>query len=458
MVSLGDSLTAGAQDGSYTPARVAKSYPKQIADQADIDFQQPRISERGIQANTFDGNTLSFHKTLVSKLKIAGAEALIKPYLKKGKQPPPTLLRPLKWATNVGEPESELKQNLAVPGAEARQLIEISDGADVIEDIIAGGSEMRSLHDDLPYVENNLTMSQLDGAVTQSPDLVTVWIGGNDIIGALGSGHVDDATLTPMETRRWRYKRDGEYHNTASPVRGLKDTISGGDGIITRLLAETEAEIMLLNMPDVGELPILRPIGQKLGKLPFKVEFLGKDVTSILEDVVVPALYESGEPIPRGSHVTLFKVLGELPRILMGRPLESLDPDDVVDPTELAQVEERLHEYNAFLKKVADQNDRVHLVDIFAVTREAANGLKLRGAGPDASITNTFASMTENGHNGWFSLDGVHPSDIGHTIIANRVLDVVKSELDDSPRFQPLLSASPIDEKEALRQDPHAPK
>ena len=54
-----------------------------------------------------------------------------------------------------------------------------------------------------------------------------------------------------------------------------------------------------------------------------------------------------------------------------------------------------------------------------------------------------------------FSFDGVHPSDTGHAVVANVLLDTIKSELGDDPRFAAFEAANPVDEKAVYSNDPH---
>ncbi|MCA9793335.1 MAG: hypothetical protein KC910_16110, partial [Candidatus Eremiobacteraeota bacterium] len=84
------------------------------------------------------------------------------------------------------------------------------------------------------------------------------------------------------------------------------------------------------------------------------------------------------------------------------------------------------------------------------------DGRDLRGSGPDQRITTTYTGITDGrGYGGMFSFDGVHPSDTGHAVVANVLLDTIKSELGDDPRFAAFEAANPVDEKAVYSSDPH---
>ena len=54
-----------------------------------------------------------------------------------------------------------------------------------------------------------------------------------------------------------------------------------------------------------------------------------------------------------------------------------------------------------------------------------------------------------------FSFACIHPSDVGYAVVANEIMDKVRTDLKDDPRFATLVQAKPVDEKEALAGDPH---
>ena len=82
-------------------------------------------------------------------------------------------------------------------------------------------------------------------------------------------------------------------------------------------------------------------------------------------------------------------------------------------------------------------------------------GVPLRGSGPEVVMGTTFTGLqTESGAHGFFSYDGIHPSDVGHAILANEMLTVAKERLSDKPRFAQLTSAPLLDEKAIHADDP----
>jgi hypothetical protein len=59
------------------------------------------------------------------------------------------------------------------------------------------------------------------------------------------------------------------------------------------------------------------------------------------------------------------------------------------------------------------------------------------------------------GRDGIFGYDGVHPSDTGHAVVANVLLETIQKDLGNNPKFARFLNTQPIDEKAMHAADPH---
>jgi len=92
---------------------------------------------------------------------------------------------------------------------------------------------------------------------------------------------------------------------------------------------------------------------------------------------------------------------------------------------------------------------------VFAEAR--AHGRPLRTAdGREVRVTTGFSGvLDERGYDGIFSLDGIHPSDTGHAILANLLLERMKADLGGHERFRPLLEVPPIDEASVHDHETH---
>ena len=244
----------------------------------------------------------------------------------------------------------------------------------------------------------------------------------------------------------------------------------GPSGTLTRLLNETDADVMLMNIPDVTTVPHLLTVGEKVGKLPFEVVFPTVPILlKSLENYRIPSGVRGAKKgerseFPEGTRVGLGFLLTKLYRLL-GKEAQG-DPDtegalltenEVLDPDEVAQVQEHTHRFNAILADAA-KNPRVHLVDVNKALDDAKHGgYLLRGKGPKQKVTASFTGVSgEKGSTGLFSYDGVHPSDVGQAVVANLILDVAKKELAGNKRFSAVVKAPLVDEKAALKADPRS--
>ncbi|MBI3927354.1 MAG: hypothetical protein HY319_17585 [Armatimonadetes bacterium] len=492
-VSVGDSLTAGMQDATLTEDRQAASYPNLIARQAGLSFCQPSVDRRGIPPAIFLKENASLWRALLRYLQVTVAAAAPVAAVAAGLVPPEELLLPLCHVPAMGRVETEPPfQNLAIPGFELRHLTGVGNVTELMQEMADHGTSSPMLVALGPYVKGILQnggpassgRSEIDRAVEQQPDLVTLWAGNNDALESAIKSVVDDRTLTPMDDQRWLYHTYNPFtgrmtpHRTEQVMRGFRDALVGPSGAVTRLLEETEAHVVLLNIPDVTVIPYLRPVGQKVGPLPFRIVLPnGTDVTRIIEEWTIPSRIrgdgKSGRSdFPEGTYVGLGMLLSKFTEMI--DPFDQADlergmnrladqggvftEDEGLDPDELALVRERTAEYNSLLRSCASAHERVHLVDIAGVLEQARQqGVPLRGDSPEPIVvTNTFTGQQDpRGYEGFFSYDGVHPSDVGQAVIANRILDAVRQEMADVPSLAPIAAAPPVDEKAIFRADPH---
>lgn len=351
---------------------------------------------------------------------------------------------------------------------------------DYLREVHEGLQGLSSLAQEVPLIRATLgngknagNGSQADQALAKDPHLAVIWAGGSDAYAALFSGRLDDNVLTPVDDRSWSYQVTnpitGKSHTEIDdgPREGFRSQMVGPTGLIPRFLNESEAEIMLLNLPDVTVAPLLREVGKPVGDLPFRVVLKdGQDVTEQLEQMVVPtAVLGEGQggrtEFPAGTRVNLATLVQRLSQsgLSFEAPPALLAEDDVLDPGELAVVSARISEYNQVIGEAAALSPRVHLVDVASAMEEMQTaGRALRGEGEQVMVgTGMTGAPDAEGRDGVFSYDGVHPSDTGHAVIANLVLDKIKSDLGDRPEFSQFRELPAIDEKAVHAADPHKP-
>ncbi len=189
-VALGDSLTAGVEGNCVVERNQRASFPAVIAEQIGIDdFQQPLVQEVPLSSP------------------LTGSPCLGAVFI-----PPSTIT--VGAVSQQGAPLNlslpRPYDNLGLPGARVRDLVDLRHGN-------PGGTTVEM---SAALVLRNVPGSPFDGtnAVEQAnilqPDLVTLWIGNNDVLGAALAGVVvDGVTLTPVaaftaEVRRG-HGRDG---------------------------------------------------------------------------------------------------------------------------------------------------------------------------------------------------------------------------------------------------------
>lgn len=380
-VALGDSLTAGVEGNCLVERNQRRSYPKLVADQLGItDFQQPLLSERALTSPP--GN-------VCLGAVVAGGTITVGPVSQMGGPINATLPRPY--------------DNLGIPGANAADLVDLRVAnpngntanrfAAVVLRNFPGG----------PFEGRNA----IEEANLLTPDLVTVWIGNNDVLGAALSGTALDAvTLTPAAVFEAKYSQ----------------TLSGLRAANRRLVA--------LNIPDVAAIPFTTTIPSVVVNPTTRQPVLvnGQPVP-LLGPRTTATCATPPCPVPSGTLVTLgaSPLLGlgiGVPAALggTGQPLpdgsftppSTLNAGVLLYPDEVALIRARTDELNARIASVAAANGAT-VLDIHAIFDEiVAHGYDVGGG-----IVLTRAFLT----GGIFSADGFHPSNIGYAIVATEIVE-----------------------------------
>ncbi|MBN9415600.1 MAG: hypothetical protein J0I12_09170 [Candidatus Eremiobacteraeota bacterium] len=495
LVAIGDSLTAGMQDCNLVGSRQQHSYPALIAKQGAMQFKQPLLSENGIPPKLFMSPDSSLMKT-AWRYSIAGLAHLAPMAATAvGINPPEWLYTGIYHAGGMGQRlEKGEVQNFAIPGLEARHLNTVSNVKDYAHEVIMGIEGKGAMLAEVPFIRQITQggrsakhgVSQIDSAIAQKPDMVMLWAGNNDALAGALTGEVNDLSLTPMEDRPWKVEHKKwpwsktELVDTPEVIPGFASTMAGPNGTVTRLLQETDAEIMLMNIPDVTVIPHLFKLGEKVGPLPFRMVLPGGcDVTDKISNWKLPTKVagkgkDGREYFPEGTRVGLAQILKKLTHYYKVKTEKDLDAAllsmtamrggggvfteaEALDPEETATIQKRVSEYNGLLKDLDAKHERVHLVDVNAtLSRAAREGIPLRGEGEAVTVTNIFTgSEDRRGYQGMFSFDGIHPSDVGYAVIANEIIDKARVDLKGDQRFTTLLNSQPVDEKQALAGDPH---
>ena len=191
---VGDSLSAGFQNGSLLDRQQRNGYAALVARQARTPLVQPLIAAPGIP------NVL----TLVSP------------------GPPPIIVPALGVSTGRNDPFLPVT-NLAVPGANLRDALSTRPNLpiDSLTDLVLG----------VPWLYFGVSKSQVEFAELYRPQTLIVWIGNNDALGAALSG--DASRLTPLAQFQADYSQ------------------------LLNRLAANRARLIVANIPDVTATPYL---------------------------------------------------------------------------------------------------------------------------------------------------------------------------------------------------------
>lgn len=368
-VTLGDSFGVGVSSVGANITHQRYSWPATIARQVGLNtdcigtdapncFQIPYISEPGVLPE--------LQLVSLSPLNISLKPGLGAP-LNSGLQRP--------------------YNNLSVDGAEIADALQV-DG---------DGNEQFSA----PIVLRGLG-SMSDQALRLNPTFIAMWLGGDDAFNGVQAGN--PTAMTPLAdfTRDYNAVLDKLVKgapNAGFVVGNLPTDIVGipFTSLIPPVLLNPATNQPVLD-PTGKPIPLIADLGGgNFGPLPSG---------SLVLFTALP-LIQSGYGIP----AALKPLLPPLPNI--GKPL----PDEqVLTPTEVAAINQRLADYNKAIAAAASSRD-IPVVDINALFTRLKKGVP---AGP---ITLTPAFLT----GGVFSLDGFHLTDIGYTLFADEFIKTINS-------------------------------
>jgi phospholipase/lecithinase/hemolysin len=204
-VFIGDSLSAGFQNGSLLDTQQPNGFASLLAKQGSFTLTLPLIAPPGAPA--------------VLELVSAG---------------PPPVVQQKSGVTTGRDNPTEQPTDLAVPGHKLADLINAAPTAtptndeDIITDLVLG----------FPLGNSK---SQMDEAIQLDPTVLFVWTGNNDALIGVSSG--DPSTMTPVAT----FTQDMQQ-------------------LMTTLHTQTKATLIVANIPDVTTLPYLTPAAQLIAQ------------------------------------------------------------------------------------------------------------------------------------------------------------------------------------------------
>lgn len=290
---------------------------------------------------------------------------------------------------NLGLPRPY--NNLGIPGARVRDILNqvgASAGANPFYQLVLRGQG-----------------SAVDQALAFRPTFITIWAGNNDVLAAVTSG--SPAALTPIDQFTTDYRTLLDRLVAGAPTAGMVAALVPD---VTAIPFATTIPPILVN-PATSQ-PVLGPDGRPI----FFIADLGGGNVNVLPagslvTLGASSLLATGFGIP----AALAPAFPTLPNV--GKPL----PDQVViTPTELATISARVTAVNEVISATARTHD-IPVVDFTPVLSS------YRGLGRNfGNIILSSSFLT----GGVFSFDGVHPTDIGYTIVANEFIRVINDNYD----------------------------
>lgn len=387
IIAIGDGLLAGERDGALYRSAQETSVPALLAAHVGETLVQPLITDPGVATGTDSGGRL----TLVSAF-------------------PPTIERLVDSGAAIDPGRVTPYDNLAVPGA---RLVEVLT-ADSDASSIAGNRLY-----DLVLRGRGPTPTQVAGL---DPSLILVSLGMSDVLASALVGA--DPTLAP----------------------GLPTPNATFSTIYEALLddlAQTGAQIVLFNVPDVIHVPALNTvppvaIDPDTGE-PFTITVFETVVDPVTGDtlvvqrlVPVPLRGPDG-PLSADDRVTLDAE--PLLDLGVGVPVEqgglgTALPDRVVlDVAEQTLIRNATNGYNATITALAEERDLAvvdvrALFDAFVRGEVVSDGIRL---------SSDFVTGQA------FSLDGVSLTAKGSGVLVNRMLAVLNNRF--GSRLPPIRTA-----------------
>src|SRR5271156_435654 len=283
--------------------------------------------------------------------------------------------------------------DLAVPGA---LLNDVMNTVPLVNPA-PGQQQLNQLVLGFPGLGYGQALSQLGFAIQAQPTTIFLWIGNNDALVADSTGM--PSSMTPVATFTTQYQ-----------------------ALITQLTTRTPAHLVIANIPDVTQVPYLTPAAVVLGEVSQQTGLPTTVLSGLLG--IVPGDYVN----PTG--------LAEIPLILGGAQKGPINDAGVLSAAEVVTVQAQVTAFNQVIAAQA-QAAGATLVDINALFKQVTtSGLTING------YTGTAAFL-----GGFFSLDGIHPTNTGYAVVANKFIDTMNSSISTTipdVALGPVAAADPL--------------
>ncbi len=396
-VSIGNSITAGYQSGTIYQSGQIYSYGNLIAQQVSTSYEIPLVSDPG----------------LGGRMELQNLAPTIYYNPSKG----------LLLNANYPAPYN----NLGVPGALTYDVLFATNSTNCASALFANSPN--------PYFDVILRNSvlnkgtQLEQALSLAPTFITLWIGNNDVLGYATSGGTSPAAPT-----------------SAAQFGQLFGGIAQG---LNQYATQTGAKVVVANIPSVTAIPFFTTVGAQMAtstSIPWSTLPLGfvyqksgetgvgtgsaTQQNLLVGNVLVTLKGSTYAPL-LGQATGKFYRDNNFPGLPAGidttkpfgfHPQNPFPNAFVLDPDEITVANDAVAAYNSTIAGLA-QNFGFGVVDINTKFNEFRAGDFANGTIVDGIKFKTFFIT-----GGLFSLDGVHPSNQAHGIVANEFIKVINSK------------------------------
>lgn len=349
-IVIGDSLSAGFQNGSLLDSQQPNGWASLVAKQANFNLVLPLIAAPGTPA----------------VLELTSVD-------------PPPLIKQASGISTGRDNPSVQPTDLAVPGHKLNDLINAAPtliptgNEDLITNLVLG----------FPVGNNK---SQMNEAIQLNPTAIFVWIGNDDALQA-------DETGMP------------------SSMTSVSDFTQQFQQLMSTLHAQTKATLIVGNIPDVTAAPYLTPAATIIGQVAAQT---GLSQTQAGADLGIQA----GDLVNATGQSQANNAAAAIEH---GQPPAPLSDAGFLDAGEIAQTQSTINQYNSAIAQEVSTVGGV-LVDLHSLFQSLQqNGITI----------NNYAA-TAGFLGGLFSLDGLHPTNTGYALIANKFIDSMNAILKTS--------------------------
>jgi lysophospholipase L1-like esterase len=398
IVTIGNSITAGYQSGTIYQSGQMYSFGNLIAQQVGSNFEIPYVSDPGL-GGRMEVESLApftiYYNTSSGSLLNATYPA---PY-----------------------------HNLGVPGALTYDVLFATNSTNCASALFANTPN--------PYFDVVLRNSvlnkgtQLQQAISLNPTFITLWIGNNDVLGYATSGGTSPSA--PTDATQF-----GQLYGGISQGLAQYATLSG-------------AKVVVANIPSVTAIPFFTTVGVQMAMNPsipwstlplgFVYQKAGESgvgsgsATSqnLLQGTILVTLKGSSYASLLGQSTGKFYKDFGFPALPAGidttqpfgfHPQNPFPNAFVLDADEITVANNAVTVFNATIASLANTFG-FGLVDINTVFNQFRAADFTGGTSIDGI---TFKTTYVSG--GLFSLDGVHPSNQAHGIVANEFIKVINTK------------------------------